>query len=119
MTIQECYQTLEGSYEEVLGRLYSEALVKKFVAMFLSDKSFQLLEDSMKSQNYEEAFRGAHTLKGVCQNLAFTKLYESSQEITEALRNKNYSRASELLVQVELDYAQTYAAVQAFQKQNQ
>ena len=39
MTIQECYQALEGSYDEVLGRLYSEALVKKFVGMFLADKS--------------------------------------------------------------------------------
>ena len=27
MTIQECYSALEGDYQEVLGRLYSEALV--------------------------------------------------------------------------------------------
>ena len=45
MTLQECYAALEGDYQEVLGRLYSEALVQKFVGKFLSDKSFQLLQD--------------------------------------------------------------------------
>ena len=65
MTIQECYQALEGSYDEVLGRLYSEALVKKFVGMFLADKSYQLLVDSMEAKNYDEAFRGAHLYQAV------------------------------------------------------
>ena len=88
MTIQECYAALEGDYQEVLGRLYSEALVQKFVGKFLADQSFQLLESSMKTENYEEAFRAAHTLKGVCQNLSFTRLYQSSHEITEALRTR-------------------------------
>ena len=43
MTIQECYHALEGDYAEVLSRLYREELVKKFTAMFLSDKSFKIL----------------------------------------------------------------------------
>ena len=114
MTIQECYAALEGSYEEVLGRLYSEALVQKFVGKFLTDKSFQLLEDSLKAEDYEEAFRAAHTLKGVTQNLSFTRLYRSSHEITEALRTKNYDLALQLLPQVEDDYTRTAAAIHAF-----
>lgn len=115
MTIQECYAALGGDYEEVLGRLYSEALVKKFVGKFLADQSFSSLESTLKAENYEEAFRAAHTLKGVSQNLSFTKLYQSSHEMTEALRNKETGRAEELLARVELDYAQTYAAVKSFQ----
>ena len=46
MTLQECYAALGGDYNEVLGRLYSEALVQKFVGKFLADQSFQLLSDS-------------------------------------------------------------------------
>ena len=115
MTLQECYAALEGSYEEVLGRLYSDALVKKFVGKFLDDKSFQLLEDSLKAGNYEEAFRAAHTLKGVTQNLSFTKLYRSSSSLTEALRRKEYDLAVELFPRVEEDYVQTAAAIHAFQ----
>lgn len=116
MTIQECYAALEGSYEEVLGRLYSEALVQKFVGKFLTDKSFQLLEDSLKAEDYEEAFRAAHTLKGVAQNLSFTRLYQSSHEMTEALRTKDYDLARRLLPRVEDDYARTAAAIHAFLK---
>lgn len=115
MTIQECYAALGGDYEEVLGRLYSEALVKKFVGKFLADQSFSSLESTLKAKNYEEAFRAAHTLKGVSQNLSFTKLYQSSHEITEALRTKNYDQAHQLLATVAADYAQTAAAIKAYQ----
>ena len=115
MTIQECYAALGGDYEEVVGRLYSEALVKKFVGKFLADQSYQLLESSLRSEDFEEAFRAAHTLKGVAQNLSFTRLHQSSHEITEALRTKQYDQAARLFPQVEADYAQTVAAIQAFQ----
>ena len=83
--------------------------------MFLSDKSFKLLEDSMASENFEEAFRAAHTLKGVSQNLSFTKLYQSSHEITEALRTKDYDLAVQLLPKVEGDYTRTAEAIRAYQ----
>ena len=99
----------------MLGRLYSDALVQKFVLKFLSDQSFQLLESSLKEENYEDAFRAAHTLKGVSQNLSFTRLYHSSHEITEALRTKNYGQAHQLLATVAADYAQTAAAIKAYQ----
>ena len=63
MTMQECYTALEGDYQDVLGRLYSEALVQRFVGKFLSDQSFQLLESSLKAENYEDAFRAACSLR--------------------------------------------------------
>ena len=81
MTIQECYAALGGDYQEVLGRLCSEALVRRFVGKFLSDQSFQLLDTALSAGNYEEAFRAAHTLKGVTQNLSFTKLYQSATKL--------------------------------------
>ncbi len=49
MTLKDCYFALEGDYEEVVGRLYSEALVQKFAVKFLADKSFQLLDESLKA----------------------------------------------------------------------
>ena len=53
---------------------------------FLDDGSYQELVNALKEGRDEDAFRAAHTLKGVCQNLSFTSLYEPSQTITEALR---------------------------------
>ena len=85
MTIQECYEAIGGNYEDVLRRLPSEALIRKFTLKFLEDQSYPLLKQSLGDNNYEEAFRGAHTLKGVCQNLSFDRLYEVSSELTELL----------------------------------
>lgn len=115
MTLKECYAAMGGNYDEVMGRLRSERLVQKFVLKFLDDGSFDLLCRSMEGADYEEAFRAAHTLKGVSQNLSFTKLYRSSHEITEALRDKSYDKAAQLFAKVEADYLQTVAAIQAFQ----
>ena len=74
MTLQECYAAMGGNYEEVLGRLRSDRLIQKFVLKFLDDGSYDLLCRSLEEKNYEEAFRAAHTIKGVCQNLSITKL---------------------------------------------
>lgn len=88
MTIQECYKAIGGNYEDVLGRLNNEALIRKFALMFLEDSSYMQLKQTMADKNYEEAFRSAHTLKGVCQNLSFDRLYEVSHNLTELLRDR-------------------------------
>ena len=87
MTMQECYEAIGGNYEAVLGRLHSEALIRRFALKFLEDQSYIQLKQALENKNYEDAFRGAHTLKGVCQNLSFDRLYEVSHELTELLRD--------------------------------
>ena len=115
MNLQECYAAMGGNYEEVLGRLRSERLIQKFVLKFMDDGSYQLLVDSMASQNYEDAFRAAHTIKGVCQNLGFTPLLDSSSQLSEALRHGYTPEADGLAEQVGRDYQETIGAIQAFQ----
>ncbi len=115
MNLKECYTALEGDYEDVITRLRSERLVQKFVLKFLADPSYDLLSRSLENADYAEAFRAAHTIKGVCQNLSFTKLYHSSSLLTEALRNGWSPEAAQLIPQVTADYRQTTEAIQAFQ----
>ena len=57
MTIQECYQKMGADYEDVLKRLYSESMIRKFARMFLDDDSYPKLEDALKKENVAEAFR--------------------------------------------------------------
>jgi len=76
MTMQECYKAIGGNYEAVLGRLHNEALIPRFTLKFLEDQSYLQLKQALENKNYEDAFRSAHTLKGVCQNLSFDRLYE-------------------------------------------
>lgn len=115
MNIQECYQALGGDYENVLSRLTMDRLVKKFALKFLDDPSFKLLETSLSDGNTEEAFRAAHTLKGVCSNLSFNRLLRSSQEITEALRAGDIETARKLFPDVREDYQVTINAVKALE----
>ena len=115
MTLKECYAALEGNYESVMGRLPSEKFVQKFVLKFLNDGSYDLLVRSMETEDYAEAFRAAHTIKGVSQNLDFTRLYQSSSELSEALRSGFTPEAPALAERVKEDYRQTVEAIRAYQ----
>ena len=88
MTMQQCYKAIGGNYEAVLGRLHSEALIQRFTLKFLEDQSYLQLKQALENKNYEDAFSSVHTLKGVCQNLSFDRLYEVSNDLTELLRDR-------------------------------
>ena len=115
MTLQECYEKLNADYEGTLGRLCSEKLVEKFALKFLADDSFELLAESMEAGNYSDAFRASHTLKGVSLNLGFTKLYEASEALTEALRDGGRPENEELLQKVREEYQRTVDLLQELQ----
>ena len=117
MTLKECYAALNGDYEEAMGRLRSERLVQKFVLKFLDDGSFDLLCRSMEAGDQPEAFRAAHTIKGVCQNPSFTRLLASGEKLTEALRDGPTPEAPALFAQVQADYRQTVDAIRRFQEE--
>ena len=106
MTIQECYKKMGADYQEVLGRLHKEA-------MFLQDDSFQILEEALRMGDVKEAFRGAHTLKGVCQNLGFSNLYAPAYALTETLRAGQLEGTQEQFAKVEEQYQCTMDAIRA------
>ena len=115
MTLQECYNII-GDYNDVSKRLPRDTMIIKFVLKFLDDKSYQQLISSIESADYKEAFMAAHTLKGVCQNLSFTRLYEPSHIMTETLRsgNPDKSTVAELMEKIREDYEITVNAIKSF-----
>lgn len=115
MTLEECYQKLGGDYADVIGRLGSERLVQKFVLKFPDDGSYKLLLLSMEQEKVEDAFRAAHTIKGMCQNLGFSRLLASVSALTEALRAKNLAEGRGLLGAVEKDYMLTVEVIRSYQ----
>ncbi|MGN0405012.1 MAG: Hpt domain-containing protein [Bariatricus sp.] len=117
MTIQECYQKLGGDYEAVLKRLMSPNLVHKFIGRFLEDDSIKKLCEGMDAGNREEAFRAAHTLKGVCQNLGIGTLAASTEKITEVLRKEQEmipEEAAALLEDVKRDYQEAADTIRVY-----
>ena len=88
MTVQSCYAAMGGDYADVFGRLRTDERIQKFLSLFLKDTSFSDLTVAVKGGHAEDAFRAAHTLKGICGNLSLTKLLNVIVELTEMLRGK-------------------------------
>ena len=112
MNLQECYRALEGDYDGVLGRLRTERMITKFVLKFLDDKSCENLMDAIARKDAETAFRAAHTIKGICQNLSFDRLYRSSHDLAECLRGGAWDEAAVGMAErVKADYDITAGAI--------
>ena len=112
MTIRECYEKTGSDYESILKRFGSEAMIQRFALKFLKDGSFSDLKDAL-----ERAFRAAHTLKGVCINLGFDRLYNVSAELTEKLRGREIEESEELFEQVEKEYHALTAVLKQYESE--
>ena len=114
MTIEECYQEMGGDFAEVCGRLPSRKLIEKFAGKFLEDQSYAQLRQAMEAGSHEDAFRAAHTLKGVAANLSFARLRSSASALTELLRTPaKYipGEAAPMMEAVTRDYEVTVSAI--------
>jgi HPt (histidine-containing phosphotransfer) domain-containing protein len=118
MTIQEFYDETGGNYEDVKSRLLSDERICRFVFKFKDDKSMELLRSSLGKNDFNEAFRAAHTLKGVSQNLAFDRFYVSTNKLTEILREARCmpDDIDELVAVVEEDYKKIMDCIDAIEK---
>ena len=60
MTMRECYEAIGGNYEDVLGRLHSEALIRRFTLKFLEDQSYIQLKQALEKvpEVYEMTIEG-------------------------------------------------------------
>lgn len=114
MTLKECYDAFGGSYEDAKSRLMSDSLISRMLVRFQEDKSYENLTKAMAEGNDQDAFRMAHTLKGVCGNLGFQKLYKSSGLLTESLRNGRAPEADGYYAQVSKDYREICEAISIY-----
>ena len=111
MTISECYEAMGGNFSDAKARLMTEDRIKRFALRFIDDPSFEQLKASLEAKDYENAFRAAHTMKGVCQNLSFDRLFASVYEISEALRGGKELTDMALFDAVAVDYEVTVEAL--------
>jgi HPt (histidine-containing phosphotransfer) domain-containing protein len=96
MTVRDVYEATGGDYESAVRRFMNESRLKKFVKMFLDDPCYRDLETALSVKDTEGAFRAVHTLKGVCLNMSFSKLFESVDTVTEALRHADADNADDM-----------------------
>lgn len=115
MTVKECYEIMGANYDEVFSRLRSDDRIQRFLRKIPEDPTYDLLIKSVEAGDAHEAFRAAHTLKGLSLNFSLTKLLASSSALTESLRGKDsFSMEFEqLFEQVKSDYADMMSAILA------
>lgn len=97
MKMEECYALFGGNYADVKSRLMKDELIKKFVIKFLSDPSYEQLEEAINQQNHKNAFLAVHTLKGLSKNFSFDRLSSATEQLTETLRNWESAPVDETL----------------------
>lgn len=119
MTVEELYERI-GNYEEAKSHLMNDRFIAKFVVKFPGDVSFDQLMNSWERQDDREVFRAAHTMKGVCANLALTGLMELVSEITEAYRPGTDECPEDMsgkFRELRLRYDETVAAIRQYEEE--
>mgnify|MGYP005951069245 CR=1 FL=1 len=86
MTLKEAYEKLGGDYADTTCRI-GEDMLLRLIGILLKDSNYTDICMSLKQQDYETAFRAAHTLKGVTLNLGLSSLAEKTAKLTETLRS--------------------------------
>ena len=54
MNIRECYEKINGDYDDVVSRLGSESTTEKFVKKFLNDKTYEILKQAVSAGDIHE-----------------------------------------------------------------
>lgn len=109
MDVKEFYDSIGGNYDTALKQLMNDNFIQKMVEKFLNDPTFQNLSIALDNDDFETAFREAHTLKGVALNFAFKRLSDVSIILTDFLRPENSTsfnpeKAKKIFIDVKVEY---------------
>lgn len=86
MTVIEFYEKIGGDYKEVTNRLMKESRLRIYLMQFEAEDSFAEFIEKLDAEEYEDAFRAVHNIKGLALNLGLTPLIEVVSTLCELLR---------------------------------
>lgn len=120
MTVKEFYAEIEGDYDEVMSRLLTEDRVCKYVCKFADNTDYAQLEEALANSDWDLLFRSSHSIKGMCANLAFTRLFSSGSALCETVRHGAPEVDIQPLVDAfESDYAKMIATIEKFKAEKE
>lgn len=98
--------------DDALKRFVSnEALYEKFLVRFSTDPNYSILVDSVNNCNKDEAFKAAHTLKGVCGNLSINRLLELVSRQVEYFRADQWDEGAAMMNDITEEYNKTVKVI--------
>lgn len=103
-SIREALTRVGVNIEEAIERFGSNELLLMFLGKFSEDPSYESFRAAMEENRYEDAFKAAHALKGVCGNLSIVPLFKIVSMEVEFLRSKDYQEAVNFYPQIVQEY---------------
>lgn len=105
MNLEDFYRGRDEDYPVILGRFMgNENLLKKFVKNFPDDPTYGRLCEAIEAHDWPQVEMSAHTLKGVAANLSFSKLFQASADLVNAIRKQETEKADGLFSEVQKTY---------------
>lgn len=93
------------NYDEGVARFANNVnLYERILANFPQDPSYGNLISALQKEEFSEAFRHAHSLKGVSGNLSLEKLYNAICPLVDALRSNNTNSVNDFMPLVKESY---------------
>lgn len=95
MTLQELYASVDGDYAQAKATMEMDQLIAHCIRIFRESDPGAALAAAGEDPDAQRIFEAAHSMKGVCGNLGFTRLAGLAGEITEEFRPGNPRRFSD------------------------
>ncbi|HJJ28330.1 MAG TPA: Hpt domain-containing protein [Methanocorpusculum sp.] len=113
MNVKELYTAIHGDYEGVLSRMMKDERIEKYLGKFLESPDYDKMHEALAAQNYPDAFRFVHNLKGISLNMGFTELAKVSSDLCETMRPGVAPKVdiTDMLAAVDAEYAFTVAEI--------
>ena len=93
MRLKDLSQYIEIDIDEALEERFmdSEELYVRFLKKLEAANDLAVVESFVAQQNWPEALRKAHNLKGVCGSLGLTKLQAQLAALVKLLRSEGFT----------------------------
>ncbi|MGN1089196.1 MAG: HD domain-containing phosphohydrolase, partial [Huintestinicola sp.] len=91
----------ENAVERFMG---NEALYVKMLKKFLDDKTYSALTAAVSENSRQAALEASHTLKGICGNLSFEKMFALFSEQVVLMRADKWDEAYGMMTEIAEQY---------------
>lgn len=107
MNIQEFYDSIDESYENVSSRMMGN---QKLVE--LDDPTYEQIKEAVDKMDYDEILRTTHTMKGIASNLEFTHLQQKSAKAVDMIRAGQREEVLPVIGEIEKEYQKVIEQIQ-------
>ena len=115
MRLKDLSQYIEIDIDEALEERFmdSEELYVRFLKKLEAANDLVVVENFVAEQNWPEALRKAHNLKGVCGSLGLTKLQGQLAALVKLLRSEGFTaeQVAAQLVLIKPEWDKTLACI--------